>query len=93
MAARKQLEISVQNEKLSTREYNPALEVSASAGAKNGYQPYLLICLKIELHRGLQLSGFPSMTGAIVEVKRSLGNPVSAQADAAILLDGKTGGE
>lgn len=39
IAARKQLDISREEEKVYSRAYNPSLDLSASAGAKNGYLP------------------------------------------------------
>lgn len=84
MAVRKQLEISVQNEKLSTREYNPALEVSASAGAKNGYQPQL-DRLKMNYTVGATLR-VPIYDGGNRRSEKVIGQSRIAQADAAIRL-------
>lgn len=87
VAARKQLDIAVQNEKLSTREYNPTLEVSASAGAKNGYQPHL-DRLKMNYTVGATLR-VPIYDGSNRRSEKVIGQSRAAQADAAIRLMAK----
>lgn len=87
VAARKQLDIAVQNEKLSTREYNPTLEVSASAGAKNGYQPHLNR-LKMNYTVGATLR-VPIYDGSNRRSEKVIGQSRAAQADAAIRLMAK----
>lgn len=87
VAARKQLGIAVQNEKLSTREYNPTLEVSASAGAKNGYQPHL-DRLKMNYTVGATLR-VPIYDGSNRRSEKVIGQSRTAQADAAIRLMAK----
>lgn len=87
VAARKQLDIAVQNEKLSTREYNPTLEVSASAGAKNGYQPHL-DRLKMNYTVGATLR-VPIYDGSNRRSEKVIGQSRTAQADAAIRLMAK----
>lgn len=87
VAARKQLDIAVQNEKLSTREYNPTLEVSASAGAKNGYQPHL-DRLKMNYTVGATLR-VPVYDGSNRRSEKVIGQSRTAQADAAIRLMAK----
>lgn len=84
VAARKQLDIAVQNEKLSTREYNPTLEASASAGAKNGYQPHL-DRLKMNYTVGATLR-VPIYDAGNRRSEKVIGQSRTAQADAAIRL-------
>lgn len=87
VAARKQLDIAVQNEKLSTREYNPTLEASASAGAKNGYQPHL-DRLKMNYTVGATLR-VPIYDAGNRRSEKVIGQSRTVQADATIRLMAK----
>ena len=87
IAARKQLEVARQMERVNVRMYNPILEASASMGAKNGFQPHL-DRLKMNYTVGATLS-IPIYDGGNRRSEKVLSHSQFAQTEAAVRLVAK----